>query len=88
MGGNIAGIYGAQIFRSDDRPRYRRAFTIGLAILAFGVLVAGLRAVDDFFRRRRAREDETPSEISRERSEEESAGDPLSLGSKGAVVAQ
>ncbi|KAF1347342.1 MFS general substrate transporter [Lizonia empirigonia] len=28
MGANIAGIYGAQIFREDDRPRYRRAFAV------------------------------------------------------------
>lgn len=53
MGANIAGIYGAQIFRSDDRPRYRRAFSVACAVLAFGLALAIVRYVDDFIRRRR-----------------------------------
>jgi hypothetical protein len=56
MGANIAGIYGAQIFRSDDRPRYRRAFAIACAILAFGLAVAVVRYVDDKIRKRRKRQ--------------------------------
>ncbi|KAI4747548.1 hypothetical protein E4T50_02147 [Aureobasidium sp. EXF-12298] len=31
MGANIADIYGAQIFRADDRPRCRRAFNVNIA---------------------------------------------------------
>lgn len=53
MGANIAGIYGAQIFRQDDRPRYRRAFSIACAILAFGLALAIIRFLDDLRRRRR-----------------------------------
>ncbi|PNS18223.1 hypothetical protein CAC42_7592 [Sphaceloma murrayae] len=53
MGANIAGIYGAQIFRSDDRPRYRRAFSVNCAILAFGLACAVFRYADDWLRRRR-----------------------------------
>lgn len=53
MGANIAGIYGAQIFRQDDRPRYRRAFSVACAILAFGLVVAIIRYVDDKIRKRR-----------------------------------
>ena len=53
MGANIAGIYGAQIFRADDRPRYRRAFSIACAILAFGLVVAIIRYVDDKIKKRR-----------------------------------
>ncbi|RVX72962.1 hypothetical protein B0A52_03315 [Exophiala mesophila] len=53
MGANIAGIYGAQIFRSDDRPRYRRAFSVACAVLAFGLALAIVRYVDDIIRRRR-----------------------------------
>jgi len=53
MGANIAGIYGAQIFREDDKPRYRRAFSIACAILAFGIALAIFRFLDDFRRRRR-----------------------------------
>ncbi|KAG8623532.1 hypothetical protein KVT40_008508 [Elsinoe batatas] len=53
MGANIAGIYGAQIFRSDDRPRYRRAFSVNCAILAFGLSCAIFRYVDDIFRRKK-----------------------------------
>ena len=53
MGANIAGIYGAQIFRRDDRPKYRRGFSIACAILAFGTALAIFRFLDDFRRRRR-----------------------------------
>lgn len=53
MGANIAGIYGAQIFREDDKPRYRRAFSIACAILAFGLILALVRYVDDVIRKRR-----------------------------------
>lgn len=53
MGANIAGIYGAQIFREDDKPRYRRAFSIACAVLAFGIALAIFRYLDDFRRRRR-----------------------------------
>lgn len=55
MGANIAGIYGAQIFRSDDRPRYRRAFVIGIGVLIAGTIAAVLRYLDDVIRRRNKR---------------------------------
>jgi tryptophan-rich sensory protein len=47
MGANIAGIYGAQIFRSEDSPRYRRAFAIGISVLAVALVTAAVRWVDD-----------------------------------------
>lgn len=53
MGANIAGIYGAQIFREDDRPRYRRAFAVACAVLAFGLLIAIGRYIEDKIRQRR-----------------------------------
>ena len=53
MGANIAGIYGAQIFRQDDRPRYRRAFSIACAVLAFGLILAIVRWGYDILTRRR-----------------------------------
>lgn len=53
MGANIAGIYGAQIFRSDDNPRYRRAFAVAAAVLAFGLIIAIIRYLDDKLRGRR-----------------------------------
>jgi hypothetical protein len=54
MSANIGGIYGAQLFRADDRPRYRRGFSIGCAIIAFGVVCAVLRyVVGDVMRRRK-----------------------------------
>jgi len=56
MGANIAGIYGAQIFRADDRPRYRRAFAIACAILAFGLAISIVRYVDDKIRKRKKRQ--------------------------------
>ena len=54
MGANIAGIYGAQIFREEDRPRYRRGFGINIAVLTVGLAMAILRFVDDRLRRRRS----------------------------------
>lgn len=53
MGANIAGIYGAQIFRQDDRPRYRRAFSMACAILAFGLGLAIVRFINDIWIRHR-----------------------------------
>ncbi len=53
MGANIAGIYGAQIFRSDDRPKYRRGFSINIAIISVAICLAVVRFVDDLIRRRR-----------------------------------
>lgn len=53
MGANIAGIYGAQIFRQDDRPLYRRGFSINIAVLSVGLTLAVVRFVDDLVRRRR-----------------------------------
>jgi hypothetical protein len=53
MGANIAGIYGAQIFREDDNPLYRRGFSVACAVLAFGIVLATFRYLDDLRRRRR-----------------------------------
>lgn len=63
MGANIAGIYGAQIFRRDDRPRYRRAFAVACAVLAVGLLIAIGRYISERLeRRKKARQiDETSS---------------------------
>lgn len=46
MAGNIAGIYGAQIFREEDNPLYRRGFNIGIAILATSCCLAIIRYID------------------------------------------
>lgn len=57
MFANIAGIAGAQIFRSDDRPKYRRGFSINIAILTVGLALAALRFIDDkIWRRERVAE--------------------------------
>lgn len=53
MGANIAGIYGAQIFRRDDRPRYRRAFAVACAVLAVGLLISLVRYISEKIQRRR-----------------------------------
>ena len=67
MGANIAGIYGAQIFRADDKPRYRRGFGIDIAVLAVGLFIATVRYVDDRLRRRRnAQNSRLPHESSSE----------------------
>ncbi|OAA43828.1 alternative sulfate transporter [Metarhizium rileyi] len=53
MNANIAGIYGAQIFRSDDKPLYQRGFTVAIVVLAVGLLLAISRWSEDFLHRRR-----------------------------------
>jgi len=53
MNANIAGIYGAQIFRADDKPLYRRGFSVAIAVLAVALTLAIFRWTDDFLRRRR-----------------------------------
>lgn len=53
MNANIAGIYGAQIFRRDDRPLYRRGFSVAIAVLSVGLVLAVSRWADDMLRRRR-----------------------------------
>lgn len=62
MGANIAGIYGAQIFRSDDKPRYRRAFIIGVVVLALGTILAVVRKADEIIHGRENPKAETGSE--------------------------
>lgn len=53
MAANCAGIYGAQIFRQDDWPRYRRAFIVCIAVLSFGLVCAIVRYIDGLRRRER-----------------------------------
>lgn len=53
MGANIAGIYGAQILRSDDSPLYRRGFTINCALLSLAIVLSLIRFVDDRIRRKK-----------------------------------
>ncbi|KAL5342202.1 major facilitator superfamily domain-containing protein [Aspergillus crustosus] len=53
MNANIAGIYGAQIFRADDSPLYRRGFSVALAVLAVGLALATARWVDTVILRRK-----------------------------------
>lgn len=64
MGANIAGIYGAQIFRRDDRPLYRRGFSVAIAVLAAGLVMAIARWVDDVLTRRRRKVDRPESTAS------------------------
>ena len=55
MGANIAGIYGAQIFRSEDKPLYLNGFAIGLGIISTAITIAIIRFIDDIIARRRAK---------------------------------
>ncbi len=80
MGANIAGIYGAQIFRSDDRPRYRRAFSVNIGVLVFGLGLAIFRYLDDRRLRRRGDQQSTigparASSISNSNQDSEKVGD-------------
>ncbi|EXK79929.1 hypothetical protein FOQG_15483 [Fusarium oxysporum f. sp. raphani 54005] len=53
MSANIGAIYGAQLFQSDDKPLYRRGFSVNIGLLAFGLILATLRQVDEILRIRR-----------------------------------
>ncbi|KAF5008069.1 hypothetical protein FDECE_5652 [Fusarium decemcellulare] len=53
MSANIGAIYGAQLFQSDDKPLYRRCFSINIGLLAFGLVLAALRQADQIIRSRR-----------------------------------
>jgi hypothetical protein len=81
MGANIAGIYGAQIFRSDDKPKYRRGFTINIVVLAVGLALAVLRFFDDKIWRRN-KVAEIQDQLARERGDHDSNSDEKSDGQK------
>ena len=59
MSANIGAIYGAQLFQSDDKPLYRRGFSINIGLLAFGLALASLRQVDQVLRTRRRKRSST-----------------------------
>jgi hypothetical protein len=40
MSANLAAVYGAQVFRADDKPLYRRAFNTNFALLTSVLSVA------------------------------------------------
>jgi len=56
MGANLAGVAGSALYRADDRPRYRRAFTISIAVLAVGLALAAIRFIDDKLRRKKTKD--------------------------------
>ncbi|KAK5996049.1 putative transporter-like protein [Cladobotryum mycophilum] len=73
MNANIAGIYGAQIFRKDDKPLYRRGFSVAIAVLSLGLVFAIIREIDDLLsRRRRTKEAENERSLSNEVNDKES----------------
>jgi hypothetical protein len=73
MGANIAGIYGAQIFRANDKPLYKNGFSIAISVLATGLSLAICRKIDEFFRRKRLRPAGLQAETTS--SEHDSQGD-------------
>lgn len=62
MAGNIAGIYGAQIFREEDNPLYRRGFNIGIGILATSFCLAIVRYIDSKFLIRRQKREQAANQ--------------------------
>ncbi|PKS05148.1 hypothetical protein jhhlp_008515 [Lomentospora prolificans] len=55
MSANIAAIYGAQIFQADDKPLYRRAFSLNIGLLALAMLLAAARYGHEQWQRYRKR---------------------------------
>ena len=91
MGGNIAGIYGAQIFRQDDRPLYQRGFAVNISILVVGLLLAVARLVDDVLRRRKAPqllslEADTDNNQSEEKANRPGDVQPVPISTKDSVL--
>lgn len=78
-GANLAGVYGAQLYRIDDRPRYKRAFAVSLAVIAAGLAFAVVRLVDEKLVRGRKKreEDSTSDESSAEDRKDSSPGGDL-----------
>lgn len=62
MFANISGIWAAQIFRADDRPRYHRALTINVCIIAFALSLASALALYLKFRYKRNKVEEDSRE--------------------------
>lgn len=85
MGANIAGIYGAQIFRADDRPRYRRAFGVCIGVLAAGLVLAVVRYLDDLRTRKRKARRVRGGDVVVESSEEVRVVDKGGEGREGRV---
>jgi hypothetical protein len=73
MGANSAGIYGAQLLRSDDKPLYKRGFSVAIGILGFGLILAVIRYVDDIRRRVRNKTQLQQARLSDDQSSEEGA---------------
>ncbi|EJD52882.1 alternative sulfate transporter [Auricularia subglabra TFB-10046 SS5] len=61
MSANAAGIYGAQLLRSDDAPRYHRGFIVMVVLLSAGVAFCLAQWVWD--RRDAKRRDEVRDEV-------------------------
>jgi hypothetical protein len=55
MGANLSGVAGGQLYRADDRPRYRRAFNVSIGILVAGLALAVVRFLDDKLRRKKTK---------------------------------
>lgn len=53
MSANIGAIYGAQIFQSDDAPRYRRAFATNIGLIVASLSLSVGRYCWDKFRNSR-----------------------------------
>jgi hypothetical protein len=65
MNANIASIYGAQIFCTDDKLLYWCGFSVACSILAVGLILAIVQFVDIVIhRRRKARQVESGDEDS------------------------
>lgn len=85
MGANIAGIYGAQIFRKDDSPRYLRGFSVAIAILCFGLVLVFIRWIDDVRHRRKNKNQLERTGSDHGSSEQGEDGTPYSVDEKSAV---
>lgn len=78
MAANAAGIYAAQLFRSDDKPRYHRALSIDVAILVLSLVSAvSLALYYRYKTKKEAREEDARAIISPASSDDGKETPPL-----------
>jgi predicted MFS family arabinose efflux permease len=66
MGANLSGVAGGQLYRADDRPRYRRAFNVSIGILVAGLALAVVRFLDDKLGRKKVKTEAPESDTGSE----------------------
>jgi hypothetical protein len=77
MAANMAGIYANQLFRADDKPRYRRGLSVNVALLVGALGFAVFQGLFIWHKKKRAqRQEETRGIVSPPESISDSKSTP------------